>query len=363
MKKFFFTVILLGLFYNLSLLAQTGNKIENIIIITTDGFRWQEVFKGMDPVIASKQVDSTEIFKKYGAQTEQERRLKLMPFMWNTVASQGQIYGNRELGAKVNVTNPYWFSYPGYSEIFCGYVDTAINSNNYQPNPNTNLLEFINKQDGFKGKVAAFGTWSAYTRILNEKRSGFPVVCGYDNCGGTSPDDEQRLINSMKKDAYNPFNGGDPIDVFSQYEAMDYLKKEKPRVLYISYLETDDWAHRGHYKDYLDAANRVDNWLNDIWRFVQNSPVYKDKTLLFITVDHGRGKVNIDAWRNHHNDVIGSDEIWFAVMGPQVIAKGEIKSQIQLYQKQYAQTFAQLLGLTFKCEHPVADGFKDILLK
>ena len=44
-------------------------QTQNIIIITTDGFRWQEVFKGMDSAIANRsdwnEGDSSYIFKKY----------------------------------------------------------------------------------------------------------------------------------------------------------------------------------------------------------------------------------------------------------------------------------------------------------
>ncbi|MEZ0131368.1 phosphoglyceromutase, partial [Flavobacterium sp. LBUM151] len=64
-----------------------AQKTENIIIITTDGFRWQEVFKGMDAEIANdkkfNQEDSTYIYKKYGSADFKERRQKLMPFLWS----------------------------------------------------------------------------------------------------------------------------------------------------------------------------------------------------------------------------------------------------------------------------------------
>ncbi len=360
MKK---TITFIFLFYFLSANAQ----IENIVIVTTDGFRWQEVFQGMDAKIASdpafNQKDSAGIFSSYGAATSEERRKKLMPFLWNTIASQGQIYGNRLYDNKVDNSNPYWFSYPGYSEIFCGYVDTLINSNGYPANPHTNVLEFINQHDAFKGKVDAFCAWDAFDRILNEKRSGFPVVSGTDSCGGAHPDADEQLINAMKRDSYDPFGKEEYLDVFTQYAAMDCLKKKKPRVLYISYGETDEWAHAGHYSDYLDAAHHVDHWLSDIWNFIQSDPQYKNKTALFITVDHGRGDVKEEQWTSHNNKIPDSHQIWFAVMGPGIPAKGEIKTSGQLYQNQYAQTFAQLLGLNFTCEHPVANGFKDLLMK
>ena len=345
--------------------AQSGDKIENVIIVTTDGFRWQEVFKGMDSLIAANpkfnQKDSTAIFKKYWAATAEERRKKILPFVWGTIAKEGQVYGNRQYGTKVNNANPYWFSYPGYNEIMTGFVDTAINTNAYPPNPNTNLLEFINKQDGFKGKVAAFCAWDAFDKILNEARSGFPVISGRDECGGQNPDAEERMINMMKKDAYKPYGEEEAMDVFTHYAAIDYLKKNKPRVMYISYGETDEWAHSAHYKDYLNAAHQVDSWLNDIWNFIQNDPMYRNKTLLFITVDHGRGEG--DDWTSHNNKIPNSNQIWFAAIGPGILQKGEVKKDMQLYQKQYAQTIAHLLGMSFTCEHPVADGFENMLTR
>jgi len=364
MKKTLLPILLICFAHAFS---QQNSTIENIIIVTTDGFRWQEVFKGMDSVIAINpafnQHDSSGIFKEYWATTPEERRRKLLPFIWNTMASQGQIYGNRLFGNKVDNANPYWFSYPGYSEIFCGFVDTAINTNAYPPNPHTNVMEFINHQPDFKGKVAAFGSWDAFDRILNETRSGFPVISANDTCGGSHPDAEEKLINKMKRDSYNPLGKEVCMDVFTQYGAMNHLKKDKPRVLYIAYGETDEWAHAARYLDYLNAAHHVDQWLSDLWNFVQSDPQYRNKTAIFITVDHGRGDEDKSKWTSHNNKIADAHEIWFAVMGPGIAAKGEVKAPMQLYQKQYAQTFAQLLGLNFTCEHPVTDGLKNILLK
>ena len=315
-------------------------------------------FGGMDSVIANderySQGDSILIYKKYWSNDASERRKKLLPFFWSTL-SHGQIYGNRNFGNKVNNANPYWFSYPGYSEIFCGFVDTLINSNSYKNNPHVNVLEFINKQPKFKNKVAAFGAWEAFDRILNKPRCGFPVVAAFKSTGGENPTAKEQLINSMLKDSYKPWNLGECLDVFTHYEAMEYLKTRRPKVLYIGYGETDEWAHSGHYRDYLEAAHQFDAWLKDIWNFIQNDSQYKNKTSLFITVDHGRGDVNKDQWRDHGSEIPGADEIWFAVMGPDISAKGEIKSEMQIYQKQFAQTIASLLGLKFTAAHPVAE--------
>jgi hypothetical protein len=341
-----------------STIAQNNNKIENVIFISIDGLRWQEVFSGMDSLIANNksfnQKDSIGIYNKYWAKYAKERRQKLMPFLWSTINRQGQIYGNRTLGNCVNVSNPFWFSYPGYNEMLCGFVDSSINTNAYPPNPNTNLLEFTNKQTGFKGKVAAFCAWDAFDRILNEQRSNFPVICGNDSCGGSNSDMEQRLLNKLKKDSYTPFKE-EALDVYTHYMAFDFLKKENPRLLYISYGETDEWAHEGHYKDYLNSIHQIDKWLKDIWTFVQQNDVYKDKTVLFVTVDHGRGDYNKNEWTSHNAKIKGADQIWFSVIGPTIEGKGEISNEMQLFQKQFAQTIANMLNINFECEHTVAD--------
>jgi hypothetical protein len=46
MKKIFLILILF------SAIVTKAQQAENIIIITTDGFRWQEAFKGMDETLA-----------------------------------------------------------------------------------------------------------------------------------------------------------------------------------------------------------------------------------------------------------------------------------------------------------------------
>ncbi|MDR6844703.1 sulfatase-like hydrolase/transferase [Flavobacterium granuli] len=359
MKK---SLLLLLIFTGVLSYAQ---RAENIIIITTDGLRWHELFEGMDQVIAKdkrfNQGDSTYIFNKYWSTDVKERREKLMPFMWSVTASKGQLYGNRNYGNKVDNANPYWFSYPGYSEIMTGFADPAINSNDYEPNPHVTLLEFLNQQPKLKGKVAAFGAWEAFDRILNEKRSGIPVASAFDNVGGNSPTEQQKLINNMLKDSYKPWHADECFDVFTQYEAMEELKTNKPKVLYVAFGETDEWAHAGQYRSYLDAAHQVDAWIKQIWDFVQNDPKYKNKTVLFFTTDHGRGDKIKQEWTSHGSSIQDASEIWFAAMGPGISEKGEVKMEGQLYQQQFAQTIAKLMGYTFKAEHPIAKEITEVL--
>src|ERR1035437_4586549 len=101
MKFIFFLSFLLMI--ELQLHAQT--KTENIVIVTLDGMRWQEVFGGADKILLkdkrfTKEYIST--YRDFWNDSINERRKKLFPFLWSVVAKQGQIYGNRIYGNNVN---------------------------------------------------------------------------------------------------------------------------------------------------------------------------------------------------------------------------------------------------------------------
>ena len=110
------------------------NNDTKIILITLDGFRWQELFTGADSLLIGNKdyVHEPEMLKKaFWRDTPSERREALLPFFWSQVVKMGQIHGNRKLESKVDLTNSMWFSYPGYNEILTGTADDKnIRSNN-----------------------------------------------------------------------------------------------------------------------------------------------------------------------------------------------------------------------------------------
>lgn len=361
MKKNILTLVLFAGMFG-SLKAQT--KVENLILITTDGLRWQEVFNGIDTAIANNkawnQGAREELYKKYWDEELHERRLRIMPFLWSTIQTRGQIYGNRELGNKVDVANPYSFSFPGYSELITGYGDENVNSNEYPPNPHVTVLEYLHKQPAFKNKVAVFGSWTAYTNIVNEERSGIPVFNGYEPLGGDKPTEAEKLMNLIRRDMYKPWGEGEAIDALTHYAAMEYLKARKPRVMQISFGETDVFSHGGKYRDYLTSTVQFDKFVGDLWNYLQTDPQYKNKTALIITTDHGRGNKIKAQWRDHGQKTPGSNEIWIAVLAPGIPAKGEVKKPMQLHQQQVAQTIAKFLGQTYSSDHPIAPAIKEV---
>src|SRR5690606_519999 len=134
------------------------NTDQKVILITMDGYRWQELFTGADEGLISNGdfKGSGGLKTQFWANTAEERRKTLMPFVWGFIAKEGQIHGNRTLGSKVNLPHGMWFSYPGYNEILPGRADDMRTDHNDKINkPNTTVLELLNSTAEFKGKVFA----------------------------------------------------------------------------------------------------------------------------------------------------------------------------------------------------------------
>ncbi len=349
-------VLLLLLCGAFTAFAQTGPKTQHVFIITIDGLRWQEVFGGADKAIVGNREyveDPALLRQMYWDDNKEERRKKLMPFLWNIVAGKGQLYGNRRLGNKMNVSNFYKFSYPGYCEMFTGFASRRFVPNTPVSNRNTNIFEFLNKRPRFQGKVAAFTSWNIFPYILNEKRSGFLVNSGYEALEGTDSNAVFAAINKLQDSVRDKCHTR--YDELTYLSAKAYIRQQHPKVLLLAFGESDEFAHHGQYDRYLQSIAKVDRMIAELWYMVQTDPVYKDNTTFIITTDHGRGR-KPDTWTDHLFLVGGSREIWIAMLGPGIQPLGEIKTEQVLYQKQVAATIADLLQERFVCEHAVSEG-------
>ena len=331
-------------------------RTRHVILVMTDGFRWQEVFGGAEDALltraAGNVADTMGLRRDFGRGSGAERRAALLPFIWGTMAVQGQLFGDSARGSVAQITNPLKFSYPGYSETFTGHVDPRIDSNEHPANTNVTVFEWLNRQPAFRGRVAAFATWDAFSRIINADRSGVPVADGWTRGGvtGTGTPREALLRELFATTVrYWPDNNWDAL---THQAAMDHLAVRKPRVLFIGYGETDEWAHAGRYDLYLRSVHQVDAYLAQLWAQVQSDPQYRDRTTLIVTTDHGRG--DGPKWRDHGKDVVGAENIWMAVLGPDTPALGARSNIPLVRQAQVAATIAALLGTDWQAAEPRA---------
>lgn len=329
--------------------AQEPERAQNIILITLDGLRGEEVFGGADQRLMSKDngVDKPDELKaQYWAEDREKRREILLPFLWSQ-CKQGQawIAGDLEFESIVSVTNGHYFSYPGYNEILSGFPDPAVDSNDKKYNLNTTVLEWLHGKPEFSGKIAAYGTWDVFPYIINDQRSKIPVNAGWQPFRVGDPNKLQ-VLNLVSQKLFHQWET-DRYDVLTASGAIEELKSNQPRVLFVSFGETDSWAHAGKYDRYLLTAQQNDFFIRELWNTVQSLPSHKDKTVFVITSDHGRGDGrDREGWKNHSNKLPGSERTWVAAMGPGLSRFGVDRGG-KYEQAQVAATVAAFLGQDF----------------
>lgn len=321
-------------------------KTKNVFLITTDGLRWEEVFRGADEPMLSKEYgnfgNTNAARAAWWRPTPEARRELLLPFLWGTVAKEGQLWGNRAKKSDVRVSNTRNFSYPGYSEFLTGYADLKIDSNDKVLNTHTNVFEWLHGRPGFQGRVAAAINWDVLPWILNAPRSGFPVWSAFDVPEGTRRLEVPALLDETARRGQTLWGGVLP-DTFVAAATLHAVRTLKPRACYVSYGETDDWAHEGNYERYLKSARAFDAFLAELWSLVQSMPEYRGNTSFVIATDHGRGPAPI-AWKNHGGNIPDSAYMWLAVIGPDTPALGERSDTKLITQSQIAATVAALVG-------------------
>jgi hypothetical protein len=322
----------------LALLAPLfAGDTRHIILVTADGLRWQEVFHGIDPLLAHEKSagmeHAEERRKKYQRATEPERRAALMPFFWTKLVPRAAVFSD------VHVTNRFRVSYPGYSEILTGRSnDDVIRGNEPIRNPNETVLEFLKRELKLdREKIALFASWETF-RVIGEHTEGSIVL----NAGYQAIERPPRLaeLSRLQFHVLSPWDEA-RHDYITGAMALEYLHAIKPRVLYVAFDETDDWAHGHRYDRVLDSIAEFDGFLERLWNTVESMKEYRGHTTILITSDHGRGSTLAD-WSDHGRNVEGADRIWLAIIGPDTPAA---ESTGRVEQRDIAPTMIRLMGL------------------
>ncbi len=295
----------------------------SVILVTIDGYRWEELFRGADPTLVEDE--------RYRARYVDvpDRAQALTPFLLS-FAQTGALIGNRDQNSCARVANDFWFSYPGYAELLSGRPSPAIRANEAVPNEDVTVLERLARRPEFAGQVRVYANWDAVPAIVNAERSGLPVL--------VSPAEFVHVRDP-------------PV-----FQAVREMLANPARVTWVSLGDTDERAHEGKYEEYLAAASEADNFLRELWRAIEADPRTAGHTTLIVTADHGRGASENDRWRGHGSGrwrgiVVpglrheGSDAIFIAVRGPGVGAAAAYTQENCASAGQVAATMLASLGL------------------
>lgn len=339
--------------------AAPVRKTDHVVLMTADGLRWQEVFRGIDPALMKEKAagmeDAAALRERLWRATPTERRAALMPWFWGTLAARGVVFDN------VRVTNAYRVSYPGYSEMLTGRAqDDVIRGNDPIRNPTPTVLEFVREKLKLAPpQVALFGSWETLGLIGASRRGAVYLNAGYEQPAPPATSARMLELGRLQFRVLEP-DRTVRHDYVTFAMAVEYLKTVHPRLLHVALGETDDWAHLKRYDRVLDTIGEFDRCLGELWDYLQSDPEYRGRTTLIVATDHGRGSTTTD-WSDHGKDVPGADRIWLAMLGPDTPPTGIAPGSPAVFQRDIAPTILELLGIDYReyrgvQGHPIRRG-------
>ena len=141
-------------------LAWAG-KTRNVILVIADGVRWQEVFTGADPTLLNGDAGGSwtsadELKRKYW---NDDPRVKATAAVSIRVGNDGhsRTAVRESAGGKHRERDEHHaVLLPRLQRDGERCADPRIDSNEYGPNPNITVFEWLNTRPGFAGKVEIF---------------------------------------------------------------------------------------------------------------------------------------------------------------------------------------------------------------
>ena len=330
--------------------AAAAQAAHNVVLVTLDGVRVQELFGGYDSIIAGADQKYHGIYAParlradYWRPTPESRRQALMPFFWDSLVPGGVVLGNQSRGSRVTLANPHRFSAPGYLELLTGRYQPDVTSNDPVRYPYRTILELVREGLGLRrDEVALFGSWENF-RFYGASDSVMVVLnAGYDTLPDSLSTPLLREFGRLQRRALALWEGS-RLDAFTGAMALEYIRTRHPRLVYVAFNDTDDLSHSRRYDRLLDALHAADGFLQELWTTLQADPAYRGRTTLLVTTDHGRGRRPED-WDDHGSDVAGAEDIWVLLAGAGIPPQGEAVGGPPARQAQVAATVLGLLGL------------------
>lgn len=132
---------------------------------------------------------------------------------------------------------------------------------------------------------------------------------------------------------------------------MDVLQEHHPKLLLLNFRQPDLAGHQMDTLGYLNGIRRTDAYVAQIWEFIQNDPIYQNKTALIVTNDHGRHLNGVSGGYSGHGDGCeGCRHISLLGLGPDFKKNQTISNTYN--QTDLSATIAEILGF----EMPDCDG-------
>lgn len=332
--------------------AAPAPATKNVVLVTVDGVRFQEIFGGTDARLAAK---------AHLAPARVLDARSLLPNLHARFFDGGTVLGDEE-GA-IRASGPNYISLPGYLEIVRGSGPYDCDDNACPVPPGRSFLDELRADDGVRaGDVAVFASWERIAAVASTEpvvessrdRARVLVSAGRSWSGAraiAAGDAELRDLFDRGASA-KPFPGhGDyRPDRLTAPLALRYLATRRPRFLWLALGDPDEWAHRGDYGGYLGSLRRTDEILGELFATLDDLGAYGAETSVLFTTDHGRGPL----WQLHGRDELSS-RVWLMAAGGAIPARGTVPVAAPRHLADIASTIRALLALPqpVGARHPI----------
>jgi arylsulfatase A-like enzyme len=262
----------------------------NVILITLDGVRWQEVFNGTDP-LRSRQHQTAR---------------QLLPNLYDLFFDHGLVVGQK---SPMVASGPNHISLPGYLEMSRGHQSFDCQTNDCHPIIDQSIFWFFQQP-------ALFASWNMLARTVP---SNMDVIFDVGRTGRSESWKQLKLSDDQTFPSPFSYNREYRPDYYTEVAAMDYLRYQRPDFAWISLGDTDEYGHANDYAAYLAALRQADTFVGNLIHWLEQSD-YGKNTVFIMTADHGRNNNFRD-----HGLSMASARVWAVFHGKNIPNLGSIQ--------------------------------------
>jgi len=314
-----------------------------VVVVALDGVRWQDVFEGTDPGLA----------QSHGMpSTEHRSAAELMPNLHALIAQGALAFGAPE--QPIAASGPNYKSLPGYTEILGGRRASHCLDNDCKGADVPTVLDEcarLSEADPFA--CAAITSWADIERVAALEPNRVALSTGRH--GGrtrallTHDKASRALVEEAERQEPYPGHADFRPDAFTARIALQYLKKQRPRLLFLGLGEPDEYAHRNDYRAYLASLRESDRTIGEVARALAERERAGARTALFVTTDHGRARNFTD----HGDKYPESARVWLVASGSEIAKGATVAPRSDRRLADIAPTLRYLLGMPAD-HHPLA---------
>lgn len=330
-----------GISNTASVPAFTTPSEPNVILVMVDGVRWNDFFHGQDPSLSGG---------KSGP---------LMETFHREVAPQGVLFGDRLAGNTMLVGNPIKKSLPGYQSIMAGATQPCGSNECGRIKVETVQERLLRELKLDSRKVATLASWKGIAHAVEHVEGRGFVNTGVEPMRDTYGDTESAELNLRQESDLPPF-GDARWDKYTWAHAMRYVRVHRPRFLFVSMNDADEFGHAGKYDEYTSALRRYDQWMKELVALLDTLGDYGKSTTILMTTDHGRGNGPKD-WRHHRSSIEGSQHVFLYARNLATLSRKPGPKISEITHLNIRPTIEALLGLApcVGCAAPIREILGD----